>query len=193
MGRATRRRPTTALAAASEDRTIPAEYAGVLQPNYYCRAWNGKRTKYCRSRAGSKTTHPGVGRCNVHGGLREGDGRVTHGRFSRVRDTVIGALVEQHLADPDPLNLAQELALARATLEDYLHRYDSQATHADVLDQLEVISRIVARIEHGRAAYAISRPELARVLNELARIVSAHVADPAALERIQSEWRHVRI
>jgi len=34
------------------DRAIPATYVGPVEPNFYCRGWNAKRTKYCSARAG---------------------------------------------------------------------------------------------------------------------------------------------
>jgi hypothetical protein len=50
---------------------LPTTYVGKLESNYYCRAWNVKRQKYCGSRAGFGTNHPGSGRCKLHGGLQQ--------------------------------------------------------------------------------------------------------------------------
>jgi hypothetical protein len=38
-----------------DDRHVPTTHEGKLEPNYYCRAWNAKRLKYCRNRAGAGT------------------------------------------------------------------------------------------------------------------------------------------
>jgi len=79
------------------DRSVPETFAGKLEPNYYCRAWNPRRLKYCRAHAGAGTNHPGVGRCRHHDG--GGDQKLRHGRDRRHRNitparplTLFGAL-----------------------------------------------------------------------------------------------------
>lgn len=113
-----------AIARASTDRTLPAEFVGKIEPNYYCRAWNAKRVKYCRTRAGAGTAHPGVGRCSRHGGERkDGDARVKHGGRSELRNDRIRELIEQHAADPELLDVSRTLATAKALMDDYIERY----------------------------------------------------------------------
>jgi hypothetical protein len=68
---------------------VPTAYVGPLDPNYFCRAWNGKRFKYCRCRAGFRTSHVGVGRCWVHGGGQ--DQTVTTGRYCRTAPAILGS------------------------------------------------------------------------------------------------------
>jgi hypothetical protein len=120
-------RPGTAIVAA--DRTVPVEFVGKIDANYYCRAWNAKRKKYCRARAGSGTTHPGVNRCHKHGGTVEGDGRhetATHGkhrRYAGMNAPRIQALIEQYRAMPDPFDVRDDLVVARALMHDWLERY----------------------------------------------------------------------
>jgi hypothetical protein len=119
------------LVLASDDRSIPTEFVGKVEPNYFCRGWNEKRKKYCRNRAGSSTTHPGIGRCNMHGGLQEGDGRLTHGQRSRyhgLRSKRVAELMEQLENDPDPFNIRDDLNLTRALLRDYIERAGSGQT-----------------------------------------------------------------
>lgn len=157
---------------------VPATYQGQLAPNYYCRAWNGNRQKYCRSRAGTNTDHTGVGRCSKHGG----NAKVRHGLLRRFQfhDSHIGELLEKFAAEPDPLNVGRELALARALLHDWVERYEanSQALHAwhaasdgshiplpepekaallDVLDEYEALLK-----ENEPTAEEVSKLELAR-------------------------------
>jgi len=119
-----------------QDRYVPNEYVGKLESNWYCRAWNAKREKYCKQRAGHDTEHLGVGRCNTH------DGRSTvHGNRSQYKEIIrqknltpveryrelppdLQDLYDQHRSDTEPLNIEGELALARAILQDYVARYD---------------------------------------------------------------------
>jgi len=103
-------------------REIPAEFVGTIAPNYYCRGWNAKRIKYCRARAGLGTDHPGAGRCKHHGGNQ----KVTHGQYRRYElhnAPKLQALIQQYQDDPEPLNVLQELAIARALMHDFLDRY----------------------------------------------------------------------
>lgn len=74
----------------------------------------------CTRPAGWGTGHVGTGRCKLHGG----NNVVKHGRYSGIRREALRDLIEQHEADPDPLNILPELALARALLTDYVERYD---------------------------------------------------------------------
>lgn len=255
-----------AVVVASTDRTIPDMFQGKLEPNYYCRGWNSKRSKYCRSRAGQGTSHKGIGRCFLHGGQKiDGDARVKGARYSTVNAERIGALITSHLQDEDPLNVLPEIAAARALFQDFVERYeeltaaltawhdtwdgrripialsekaallalidehelllkerddptDRQAEQlelaraavaflateqapkprkivdiSDAVGHLDVISKMVARVEQARATNAISRPELLRVMTEMGRVVQAHVTDPDILNRIRDGWLTIRL
>lgn len=250
---------------ASTDTTIPTTYQGKLEPNHFCRGWNAKRQKYCRARAGWGTEHHGVGRCRHHGGRREGDPRVTTGRYRSIETPRIAELIAQHLEDADPLNTLPDLAAARALFQDFVERYD-EATAAltawydtwegkylpipeagklallalldeyeqllterddptekqladlalarsavaflatpqepkprrvldlsDAVGHLDVISKMVHRVEQARATNAISRPELLRVMTEMGRVVQAHVSDTEVLNRIRDGWLSIRL
>lgn len=107
---------------AHDDRDLPSKHIGTIAPNYYCRGWNPKRLKYCKARAGFGTNHPGTGRCKNHGG----NNLVTHGqtrRYELHNAPRLQALIQQYVDDPEPLNVAQELAVARALMHDFLDRY----------------------------------------------------------------------
>lgn len=253
---------------AADDTEIPATHVGKLAPNVYCRAWNPKRGKYCKARAGTGTQHPGVGRCRHHDG--GGDTKLTHGLRSRylVNAPRIAALLEEYQRDPDPLNVLGELALARALLHDWVDRYeqftaaliawhdtwegkyvpltaaektallesldeyeqllraDAEPTErqvgqlalaraavtflatpqtpkprsvldvADAVRHVDVISKVIHRVEQARAANAVSRPELLRILNEMARtthvVLTSGLADQelaaALYTRITDGW-----
>lgn len=102
---------------------LPGTFQGKLPPNFYCRAWNGKRFKYCEMRAGQGTDHPGTGRCRLHGGESL---NVT--RYSQVQHPRLRELIANFDQDPDPLDLLPELALLRALVVDYLNRYEEITT-----------------------------------------------------------------
>jgi len=187
---------------------IPTIHVGQLPAGARCRGWNAKRSKYCRAKAGWGTDHFGQGRCKFHRGRTP----IKHGRYSKVKREQLGDLIAQMEADPDPLNVLSELAVARALLRDWIDR------HADLCDALiqwnlelgdferpkripdihevmpllEGISKAVKRIEDVRSSNAISRPDLARLMHELARVVEHHVPDEETRRRIRDGWLSVR-
>lgn len=110
----------TTLVSHETARWIPEAYQGEIEPNYYCRGWNTKRQKYCRSRAGSGTDHPGIGRCDKH----FGNNPIRHGRYSQIKRHELRELIEKHEQDSDPLNLLPEVAALRGLFEDYINRYE---------------------------------------------------------------------
>jgi hypothetical protein len=197
--------------APSTDRTVPAEYVGTLEPNYYCRAWNGKegRKKYCRARAGARTDHPGVGRCYHHSGTKQ----VFSGRYSTLTNERVAPLVAAFLADPSPTDLGPEVALLRALVHDFVERYnllvdalvewnhgrDPNARPqriprlSDVAALVAEVGKMVERIEKIRTAAHISEnPEFRRIAHQMALVVQeAFVGIPdatARLTRIHHGW-----
>lgn len=93
-----------------------------------------KPGQHCKALAGHRTAHFGAGRCWRHGGVKKGkdgavaDRRVTTGltgnRYSTIGRARIRELIEQHAADPDPMNLLPEVAALRALFQDFIERYD---------------------------------------------------------------------
>lgn len=77
----------------------------------------------CTRPAGWGTDHAGEGRCKLHGGLTP----IRHGRYSTITREPLRKLIEQHEADPEPLNIFPELAAARALFQDFIQRYDAWA------------------------------------------------------------------
>lgn len=173
------------VAVVSTDHSVPAEYQGKIAPNYYCRGWNAKRRKYCKSRAGLRTAHPGVGRCHLHGGQRaDGDARVTHGRNSTIQGERIKALIETHLADPQPLDISRTLATAKALMDDFIERYYEitpallawyAASEPITEEQRLALTRCVDELEelYGGEADAQQSADL-----ELSRAVVVKMAEP---------------
>lgn len=98
----------------------PKGNGAALQPYERCGAKLRGRRQSCRQVAGARTPHPGQGRCWLHGGLTP----IRHGRYSKIKAARIGDLIEEHRADPDPLDVLPELAAARALLQDFIERYE---------------------------------------------------------------------
>ena len=109
---------------------------------------------------------------------------------ARSKREELRSLIEEYAADPDPLNLVEELAALRALLTDYLARPDAE--HKEAVGFLEAISRVVKRIEDVRSQDAISRPELARIYQEMWRAVQTE-CDPETSERIGEAWLRIRL
>ena len=54
-----------------------------------------------------------------------GGAPITTGRYSRLQRERLRDLYHAYLADPDPLNLSDELAMLRALVQDFVDRYDA--------------------------------------------------------------------
>lgn len=211
--------------------------SGAAAPTETCNA-KTRRGTLCRQKAGARTDHVGAGRCFLHGGKS----LVKHGRYSTIKRESLKTLIEQHEADPDPLNILPELAAARALFQDFVERYDEWADaltawHAsfsdayraeielrcaahdaatcpflgpdprerfdgkpvqilDVADAYRIVSeitKIVERIEKVRAANAISRADLLRVMQEMGRVVQRFVTDGPTLEQIKDGFLAIRV
>lgn len=160
--------------------------------------------------------------CHMHGAgthARPGGRPLTHGRHSRLSVTRLGPAMAAFAADPEPLSLYAELALARALLEDFVLRYDAfsaalLAWHAsftlpavdeggnpvvvakprqmlDVSDAVRIISDI------GRLVERIDTMERGPLVTQrdmiaLVRVMRGVVerrVDPVTMQHIEEEWR----
>jgi hypothetical protein len=66
----------------------------------------------------------------------------------------------------------------------------------DISDAYRIVSeitKIVERIEKIRSQNAVSRPDLVRVMTEMARTVETFVSDKTTLEKIKTGWLSVKI
>lgn len=177
----------------------------------------------CRLVAGWGTDHVGEGRCKLHGGasLKGPDHpRWKHGRYSKVQHESLRELLAKMEDDPDPLDTKPEIALLRALVHDWTDRYTdlvdallawNQEEYREAEEEgrpprparipeihevrplLSEISKSVARIERAQAQNAISRPDLMRLMQEMARVVERHVEDPDVLEAIKDGWLEIRV
>lgn len=146
--------------------------------------WAGEG--YCKAEAGKGTDHLGEGRCKHHNGRPP-----THGRYSRYLETQLGDAIREFEEDPDPLDLTEEVHLARALLRRALD--DESLADSDRMDLVSEVSKIVKRIEDARSQNAISVPELTRLMTEMGRIVAHHVEDQDTIDAIREEWRTIRL
>lgn len=186
-----------------DDREIPTEHKGKLEPNYYCRAWNPRRKKYCRNKAGLRTEHNGTGRCKFHDG--GGDTKVVHGmrrRYENVASARIRDLVKQHEDQPDPLNILPEIALVRGLLQDFIERAETD-TELDVTNAVEFaerLSRMAERVVTMQSRNAITYDQLRRFLFATERVIEGEIRDNVAdetvaariIKRINNKIRGIR-
>lgn len=86
----------------------------------FCSAKKRQGSGRCRQPAGWGTNHVGSGRCKLHGGATP----IKSGIYSTIAHERLRALIAQHEANPDPLNILHELAAARALFQDYVERYN---------------------------------------------------------------------
>lgn len=202
--------PETQPETNGKPRSLPAR----LEPDETCNARTRAGTP-CAQTAGSRTDHPGLGRCWLHGGRSV----VKHGRYSTVKHEELAELIREMEADPEPLDVLPELATTRALLRDWLDRYKdllkalfawNAAENADAKDEsrkprpqripdlrealplLSEVSKIVKRIEDVRSANAISRPDLHRLMGEMGRVV-AHHSDEDTAQVIRDDWLRIRL
>lgn len=173
----------------------------------------------CKQAAGAGTDHPGEGRCKFHGGASP----IRSGRYSKIDRPRIRELYEEFAQDADPLDVSDELHMARAIFRDFLERYDENSTAlrvwwsnipdelqdtleaisgdrprqildiADAIRIIDTISKIVSRVEKVRSDSAITRKDLFRLISEYARIVDARVVDDDVKEQIKNDWLQVRL
>jgi hypothetical protein len=90
------------------------------EPHATCGARLKGKEGSCSKSAGWRTDHPGQGKCYLHGGATP----IKHGRYSGIIRPDFRERIEKFEKDPDPLNLAPEVALLRAFVEDFVDRWE---------------------------------------------------------------------
>lgn len=165
----------------------------------------------CKKRAGWGTDHVGQGRCKLHGGASP----IKHGRYSVIEREEIGELTEHFSKDEEPLDIKPELEMVRALLTKYINTYDeivdalvawNAAEHTkanprpqrlpsldDAIKYLKTASKIAQDEKKLRVQNAISRPDLLRVLSEMANTVERHVDDPKTIDKIKDGWNSIQL
>lgn len=185
-----------------------------------CGAPNKRGNGTCKQTAGSRTDHPGQGRCWLHGGRSP----IKHGRYSTITRPRIKELLAQLEDDPDPMDLLPEVRLLRALVMDYVERYDKlteavldwheswrksaeMAKPRQVPDILSVgkfiadIGGLVDKIQRGRQEGAISMAAFVRVTDQMGLEMIGAVqevvpdADTVAklLQLVDERWASIQV
>jgi hypothetical protein len=145
----------------------------------------------CKRPAGWGTDHPGSGRCKLHGGATKRGAehpRFKHGRYSKYVQAALSEKAAQFKYG-DVLNLADELALTRALLADWLERFDSMDVQAigvtrALIDDTRKLIETIAKI---RNQTALTQAEVAYIAARIPDIVSQYVQEPDAQQRFIAE------
>lgn len=127
----------------------------------------------------------------MHGGATP----IKHGRYSKIQRADLREKIERFAADPDPLNLAPEVALLRAFVEEFVERWESiygpdgalLAWHASfasgkedrelkprqlpdfssITSLVDRVGRMVERIQKFRAEASIGLPTVNRIVEQM--------------------------
>jgi hypothetical protein len=178
---------------ASTDKTVPKTKAGDLEPNYYCRAWNGKREKYCKARAGARTDHVGLGRCWVHGGMSQNAAAMKHGKHAKIATPAMRQAIELAEKLSNPLDMIPTLARARGVLEYAIDNYDrskSDIALSDLTRAIDTASKVAYRIEQTRGMIPKDRVRL--FMLQLAEILNSDVKDEHLRARLLAKIDGIR-
>ena len=151
-----------------------------------CGAKKHRSPKTCDLPAGWGTDHPGTGRCKLHGG----NNPIKHGRYSTVLRGELGKHIIEHMDDPNPLDLAPEMAVLRGQLTLWLDRlgeFDNGVTPEQaaaigmVVSGLQRLADTVSKIE---TRAALTTREMVYLVTSLADILREEIEDADQLRRI---------
>jgi len=150
-----------------------------------CGDYGGTRKdgKPCKNPAGFRTKHPGEGKCFLpgHGGGSTGRPLV-HGRYAKSIHGRLGKKIQEHMADPNPLDLRPELAVLRARisfLTEQIDETDSVPTADQANSMLLVIGgvqKLVDTISKIQTREALTANESLYLLVTLADVLSTEIA-----------------
>lgn len=118
-------------------------------------------------------------RCRMHGGTSPGR-PLLHGRYSLTHRAALADKMQAFLADPHPGDLAAELALMRALLQDYLDRFAGDTALppddiARIFGMVDDISRLVERIARIFNQTALTQVEVQLLQVRIADLVIRYV------------------
>lgn len=158
--------------------------------------------KPCRNPAGFRTDHLGHGRCFMHGGsspIIHGQRATLPVRYRLEGNPTLASIAAEHAAHPDPYSMDDELALLRGLLHQRLERRKGpcpmceRPSDEDLSPALiEMISRVIARIEKIKSADAISRAGFMGFVQKMALTVQYEV-DDETMERIRERWQDLTV
>lgn len=145
-------------------------------------------------KCGAKTRHGGTcqnppvtgsKRCRMHGGKSpQGDesARYKHGRYSKYLPKRIAAKM-QDFVDADPLDLTEEMSLAKAILADWVGRYDELGLPIDLTglsaagDMLDKVKSLALAIQKLRTDTTITPAEVMLFLSRIIEVAGKYVPE----------------
>lgn len=152
----------------------------------------------CGMPAGSRTNHPGVGRCFLHGGnIPAGPENANwrHGLYARVFRGEQAKKFKHTSQESDPLQVAGELAVARTLFASCIEHLEDQERpskeEAGILQAwLGQINALVGRNVDVRTSDAVTRADLLRIQIVMERLIRDFIPDPerqrAFVERLRA-------
>lgn len=146
-------------------------------------------TKRCTNRAGGGTYHEGTGACKFHGGQTEGR-PPTNGRHAIVARKRLENRVNEYLAGDrhELLNLDKELAVVKATFEEYIEQMPSPKSEdygigLHRLQQLVgTIGNVVDKISRIENRNALTAAQVLYLRATFADILMKYIRDPDIME-----------
>lgn len=150
----------------------------------------GAKTKSggtCGHPAGLRTDHSGEGRCYLHGG----NSRIKHGRYSQIKGH-LGDKIAKHMDNPNPLDLAPELATLNALLEIWLSKNEDENMAAQAMSGaiplVDGIRKTVDTIHKMQTRELLTSREMEMGIQELLRIITEEVKDPDVIQKIANRF-----
>jgi hypothetical protein len=155
-------------------------------PHGLCGSPRKKGRPACTQRAGWGTTHPGLGRCKLHGGLQEDDGRVKHGLYS----PVMQALLKKREGQWDEsaaraIDLSEEISTLRLLASDLGSK--KKLNRDAFLTIIDRITRAVSAQQQMVKQGLVSLETVNRYLEAIGLVIARHVKERNVLERIEAD------
>jgi hypothetical protein len=160
---------------------------------------NGKihrQERYCKRPAGWGTSHPGEGRCKLHGGCCTGP---KSGQL-RYSDFVPEDLVEKYeefAAEPDVdiKSLNDEIALIRSKITRIEQLNSSGLYDKQICGMVELIRRLTEtkqKVEEGIKSH-ITIEIVNKVINDVIEIIDRRVGDTELKKSIATDMRRIHL
>lgn len=173
-----------------------------IPANNKCRGVRSTADTYCGNPAGKKTIHLGEGRCHLHGGVVEGDGRIKRagGVFSgyeQVRSKALGPMLDK-AQKMDPTDLSNEVNQMRAIV--LKMKQAENISENNLMKFLDMTGRMVDRLHQHKSENAISIEEFSRIQYEMGKravqVAERHLDEDELdefYEELQEKWNQIRL
>jgi|GEM_PF-6316075 len=155
-----------------------------------CGAKLRKKDRTCKQTAGSRTDHPRIGRCWLHGGI---SATIKHGLYSKVLRAQYQDLIAEIKQHPDLHTMDDDIAFLTVLVGKIA---DCEALRGQEPGQLVAISQMVERRLEAiktksqvelAASMKITEGTVQAVAARFMSILRKHVADPRILTAIQAD------